>query len=226
MLGTEVPLGVVYVAIRRRSGRWLAKGGCVGGLFRGPFRLRMLVQAVEGRMVLHGRISVASEGDGRPRGTAGRVGRAVCGWSAPPSSRSPGRGAARPARHPRHAPPWVAASCGAVVSVQRTRRGGSGAAGNRAPGSFEYRRWCTDAARCDPSAGGSTAFFEPFQGGEADSQLLCCLGNAHTPLLFRGFSVLSGSFAAIPGHGPPAVEDALREGARDTRGLGLGGCRA
>jgi len=51
MLGTEVSHGVVRGALRRLSGRWLARGGwLVRGPFRGPFRLRMLVQAVEWRM--------------------------------------------------------------------------------------------------------------------------------------------------------------------------------
>jgi hypothetical protein len=70
------------------------------------------------------------------------------------------------------------------------------------------------------------AFFEPFQGGDADPQLLCCLANTHTPLLMLVFSALSGAFAAISDHVPPAVEDASREGERDPRGRGLGGCRA
>jgi len=72
MLGTEVSFGVVLSALRHLPGCWLASGGWMLGPFHGPFRLRVLVQAVEWRMVLHGCLSVASKvmvvqcGGGRP----------------------------------------------------------------------------------------------------------------------------------------------------------------
>src|SRR5262245_56235913 len=54
MLGTKMPLGVVGGALHRLGIRWLAKAGWRRGPFRGPFRLRMLAQAVEGWMFGHG----------------------------------------------------------------------------------------------------------------------------------------------------------------------------
>jgi hypothetical protein len=45
MFRAKVPDGVIFGAIHRLRVRWLAKGGW---LVRGPFHLRVLVQAVEG----------------------------------------------------------------------------------------------------------------------------------------------------------------------------------
>lgn len=47
MLGTKVPEQIRCGAIRRRCVRWLARGRWRRGPFRGPVRLRVLVQAVE-----------------------------------------------------------------------------------------------------------------------------------------------------------------------------------
>src|SRR5262249_28183051 len=98
----------------------------------------------------------------------------------------------------------VAASGGAVGRI-RCRSGGS-------------RRWgvIEGADRGDIVVGvpplpvaillrvDQPALFESFQGGGADPHLVGRLSNAHMHLLFRGFSILSGSFAAIPDHVPPA----------------------